>query len=358
MTRRFIAASVGAVVSAVTLRAITRRAAARLLAPPTARQDVPDVARALDALGGEVVRFRARDGLGLAARWLPADSSPALDAWRPDAHDAIVLLHGWSGSSAPVLVEYGPFLRETAGVLGLDFRGHGNSEDGQTTFGLREIEDVAGALSWLGERGIERVALVGMSMGGIAAIAAVVILGDGSLASADTDPAAPAHVAPVRRPRIVAVVADSVAPELAVPIVSRLRGPGRRIVAARLLDAAARTLGADPREIEPRRIVGLLEGTPLVLISGAADTTVPVADSRRLAAAAPPGTVHWVVPGAEHGRAHESDPSGYETRVTDHLRRAFASAGDPGPIIGAPVEGSPDSPEPADVPDPAIPVED
>ena len=73
--------------------------------------------------------------------------------------------------SRPTCVEYGPFLRRTAGVLGLDFRGHGGSDDGPTTFGLLETEDIAGALAWLGERGITRVAMVGTSMGGITAIA-------------------------------------------------------------------------------------------------------------------------------------------------------------------------------------------
>ena len=262
------------------------------------------------------------------------------------------------GSSGPDLVEYGPFLRRTAGVLGLDARGHGGSDDAPTTFGSREIEDVAGALTWLGERGIERVALVGLSMGGMTAIAAVAVLGDGSLSNADADPDAPAHVAPPRRPRIVSVVADSVAPELIVPIASRLRSIGRRFLAARLLDAVARTLGADPRETEPLRMVGLLEGTPLLLISGDADATVPLADATRLADAAHTGATHWIVPGAEHGRAHATDPAGYESRVTDHLRRSYGSGRQAGPIIGAPGERSPELADPVDVPDPASPVED
>lgn len=366
MIRRAAAASIGAVVSVLTLRALARRGGDRLLAAPRTTPDEAGLGAALDALGGEVVRIRSRDGLRLTARWLPAEASSEMpsgmpsgaEAWRPDPHEAILLLHGWSGSSTPDLVEYGPFLRRTAGVLGLDARGHGGSDDSPTTFGLREVEDVAGALTWLGERGIERVALVGMSMGGMSAIAAVAVLGDGSLASADADLSAPAHVAPPRRPRIVAVVGDSVAPDLVVPIASRMGGPGRRIMAARLLDAAARTLGADPRETEPRRVVGLLEGTPLLLISGDADTTVPLADARRLADVAPAGTTHWIVPGAEHGRAHAMDPVGYESRVTYHLRRAYASERETGPIIGAPVAGSPDLGDLIDVPDPVSHVED
>lgn len=329
MIRRAIVATVAAIGSVLTLRAVARRGGERLLTMSRTRPGEAALGPALDALGGEVVRVRSRDGLSLGARWLPAET--AADAgddgdWRSDPHEAILLLHGWSGSSTPDLVEYGPFLRRTAGVLGLDFRGHGGSDLAPSTFGLREVEDVAGALAWLGERGIDRVALVGLSMGGATAIAAVAVLGDGTLRSTDADPAAPAHVAPPRRPRIVAVVGDSVAPELVVPVASRLRGPASRLIAGGLLGAAARSLGADPRETEPLRVAALLEGVPLLLISGEADTTVPLGDARRLAAAAPPGTVHWIVPDAEHRQAHQVDRDGYEMGVARHLREAFASA--------------------------------
>jgi pimeloyl-ACP methyl ester carboxylesterase len=107
-----------------------------------------------------------------------------------------------------------------------------------------------------------------------------------------------------------------------------------------MLDAAASTIGGDPRETEPGRVVRLLEGTPLLLISGDADSTVPPADARRLAAAAPSGTVHRIVPGAGHGRAHATDPVGYEAVVTDHLRRVFTSSRGARPIIASPGRSS------------------
>ncbi len=354
MIRRIGLAVVAVTASIVTLRIVLGRGADRLLAGERTSPDEATLGPSLDALGGEVVRFRSRDGTPLAGRWLPASAEePAgdVDDWRPDPHDAIVALHGWSGSAAPDLVEYGPFLRRTAGVFGVDFGGHGGSAPAPTTFGMREIEDVAGALSWLGARGVERVALVGWSMGGITAIAAVAVLGDGTLASADVDAAAAAHVPPAPRPLIVAVVADSVTPELVVAIGSRLPGPARRLLAGRLLDAAARKLGGDPRETEPRRVVGLLEGTPLLLISGDADATVPIEDARRLADSAPVGTRHLVVPGADHTRAHATAPAVYEEAVTGHLRAAFARAAH-APIIHG--SGTPSS----DTPRPASPAED
>ncbi len=321
MIRRLLLAAGAIVVPIVSLEILTRRGARRLLDRPRTFPDEGSLGPALDALGGEVVRIRARDGLRLSARWVSAEGGDA--EWQPDPHEAILLLHGASGSIAPHLVEYGPFLRCTAGVLGLDARGHGGSEDSPTTFGLREVEDVAGALAWLGERGIERVAMVGMSMGGITAIASVAVLGDGSLVGTDIDPAAPAHVAAARRPRIVAVIADSVPPELETVAVPFVRGPRPRMLAARLFDGVARTLGGDPRDTEPIRVIGLLEGVAVLLISGDRDPIVPVADAQRLVAAAPAGSVLWVVPGADHRESHRVDPAGYEERTTSHLRLAF-----------------------------------
>jgi pimeloyl-ACP methyl ester carboxylesterase len=332
------AIALAAVATAVTLPAVAigyvlRRGSRSLLDAPRTRADEAELAPAVDALGGEIVRLRARDGVRLAGRWLPAEheadgTDAAGDAWRPDPYEAIVLLHGYSGSIAPNLVEYAPFLRRTAGVLALDFRGHGDSDAAPTTFGMHEVEDVAGALAWLGERGIRRAALFGTSMGGMTAIAAVAILGDGMLAGADMDLDAPAGVVPPPRPRIVAVVADSVAPELVIPVASRIGSPFPRFVAGRLFDAAARTLGTDLRDTEPIRMIGLIEPVPLLLIHGEDDATVPIADGRRLASAAGPTAEHWVVPGADHSAAHEVVPDAYETRVTATLRAAFASARD------------------------------
>ena len=142
-------------------------------------------------------------------------------------------------------------------MLGLDFRGHGDSDDGPTTFGLLEIEDVAGALAWLGERGITRVALFGTSMGGITAIAAVAVLGDGTLAAADGDPTAPRDVDSRRARRSSA--SSPIRPRRSSRSRSR---PGCAVRPAaswrpRLFDGATRVLGADPRATEPIRVVGL-----------------------------------------------------------------------------------------------------
>ncbi|MEA2546701.1 MAG: uncharacterized protein QOI09_1974 [Chloroflexota bacterium] len=340
------------------------RGATRLLAAPRIGPDEAGLQADLDALGGEVIRLRSRDGLKLAGRWLPsevgqvgggrpgvaggdtagdgkADTDPALP-WQPDPYEAILLLHGWTGSVAPDLVALGPTLRRTSGVLGLDFRGHGGSDDGPTTFGLLEIEDVAGALAWFGDRGIRRVALVGSSMGGVVALASIVVLGDGSLAAADLDPDAPAASIGAPRPRIVGAVVESVAPDLRIPVANRIGAPVggaiRRAIAARMFAEAGRRVGGDLRATEPIRVIGLVEPVPLLLIHGSADRTVRPADGRRLAAAAGPAAEHWEAPGADHGQARAADPAAWDERVSAFLRRAFVAGREAVAIIGRPVE--------------------
>jgi pimeloyl-ACP methyl ester carboxylesterase len=342
--RRGLLAIGSIVVPVASFGFLVQRGAARLLDAPRTLPEEAALGPALDALGGEILRIRSRDGLRLTARWLEAE--PGDDGWSVDPHEAILLLHGYSGSIAPDLVEYAPFLRRTAGVFGLDFRGHGGSDPAPTTFGLREVEDVAGALAWLGERGVRRVALHGSSMGAGTALAAVAVLGDGTLPGPEIEPDRPIGLALAPRPRVVAIVADSASSELPVPIAGRLRLPIlRRQVADLLFAGAARRVGEDLRATEPIRIVGLVEPVPILFIHGEADTTTPVADAQQLAAAAGPSAELWTVPQAEHSGAHAAEPLAYERRVTAFLRRHFAGARDDVPIIGtqmapAPKDGS------------------
>ena len=331
------------------------RLAARLLEAPRTAPHEAELKAAVDALGGEIVQLRSRDGLRLAARWLPAEIGPVAgdggadgrSPWEPDPYEAILLLHGWTGSVAPDLVDEGPTLRRTAGVLGLDFRGHGASADAPTTFGLHEIEDVAGALAWLGERGIRRVALVGSSMGGVVGIAAAVVLGDGRLAQADDDPTAPAAVLAAPRPELVGIVAESVAADLRIPIANRMPLPVggilRRAIAGRMFAAAGRRVGGDLRATEPGRVIRLVAPLPLLLIHGGADRTVRPADGRRLARLAGEGSEHWEVPGAEHGQARRAAPAQWDERVSQFIRQAFFVAREAVPIIHASGEPTADS---------------
>ena len=356
MIRRLGGAAVGLTAGVVggrwALARFAGRGAERLLAAPRRAPGEEDLGPALDALGGEIVAIRSRDGLRLSARWLHSVVHEPGDGWRPDEREAVLLIHGWSGSIAPDLVEYGPMLRRTAGVLGLDLRGHGESDDGPASFGVREVDDVGGALRWLGERGVRRVAIVGSSMGAVVALAAVAVLGDGSLAAADAESDPPAAPAPVPRPHIVGVVAESVPAELSSVVVGRLPGALprwlRRRLADRIFAVAAERLGADPRATEPIRVAPLVQPVPVLLIHGTSDDLVPATDGERLADAIGPGAERWIVPGGRHSRARLVDPAGYDDRVSSFLQAAFATGRGGGDDAGILAAAWPPSPAPGD----------
>jgi pimeloyl-ACP methyl ester carboxylesterase len=320
---RTLALAIGVVLPGIGRR-VRERVADRILDAPRRTPEEASLTAALDKLGGEVVRFRSRDGGRLAARWLTAEADPSGD-WVADPHEAILLLHGYTGSVAPDLVEYAPFLRRTARVLGLDFRGHGESDSGPTTFGITEVEDVAGALAWLGERGVTRVALFGTSMGGIVALASLAVLGDGRLPAADSDSDAPADVVEAPRPRIVAIVGDSVPPRLAGPVGRRRGRTLGPFVVERGFDALAQRLGADPRATEPARVAGLVEDVPVLVIHGGKDELIPLKDGKRLFSRLPEGAEHVVIEAGRHSGSHAAAPERYETEVTSFLRTSFGA---------------------------------
>ena len=116
----------------------------------------------------------------------------------------------------------------------------------------------------------------------------------------------------------------------------------------------------------PERLSEIAARPPVLLIHGEADTTVPIAEGRRLAALAGPNAEHWTVPGADHSGAHAVAGQDYERRVTDFLRMAFTSARGEDADRAADVPGPRDmmtGPGPQDAPPvepsaPAMPGED
>jgi fermentation-respiration switch protein FrsA (DUF1100 family) len=127
----------------------------------------------------------------------------------------------------------------------------------------------------------------------------------------------------------VALVGDSVPPDLPTVVANRMPGgPFRGLMARAMFRQAAARLGGDPRATEPGRVVTLVAPVPLLLIHGEADTTLPIARGRRLAKLAGDAAEHWVVPGAEHSGGHRAAPQEYELRVTTFLRAAFAAVRD------------------------------
>jgi uncharacterized protein len=105
-------------------------------------------------------RLVADDGTPLVGSYLPAGGSDA----------AVLLLHGFGANRRkPAYARLADGLSSRLPVLALDLRGHGAS-GGWSTFGDREVDDVAAGVRWLRRVGHGRVVVVGLSMGATAAM--------------------------------------------------------------------------------------------------------------------------------------------------------------------------------------------
>ena len=87
----------------------------------------------------------------------------------------LIGLHGIGDNKQQWLVPAVALQQRGYAVLLIDFRAHGESEGRYCTYGDHEAEDVASALAYLRQRGdvdMQRVGLMGLSLGGITALLA------------------------------------------------------------------------------------------------------------------------------------------------------------------------------------------
>jgi alpha-beta hydrolase superfamily lysophospholipase len=258
---------------------------------------------------------RPARALAAAAVVLESDSGVTLRGWlargRPGG-GAVLLLHG-VGSTRLSMVARARFLR-AAGytVLLPDLRAHGESEGGRTTFGAAESRDARAALALLRARAPgERVAVIGVSMGGAASL-----LGDAPLV-------------------VDAMVLESVYPTIDEAVVDRARawlGPfGAPLAPAFVRWYLPRATGVRASDLRPIDRIGRLT-SPVLLLAGTADRYTRIAESRRLFARAPEPKELWEVEGATHEDLHAFAPAEYERRILAFLARhlragAVASSG-------------------------------
>ncbi len=245
--------------------------------------------------------------------FMPRDMELRLSGWylqgEPDAPH-LIFVHGLnsvrSGDQALELADR--LVARGYNIVMFDLRGHGSSQDGRTSAGYFERQDVWGTYDYLTEhRGVapDQVGLIGFSMG-----------------------AATAILAAAAEPDIRAVVADSpfaVAAELIAQETSQstpLPGwatpafiPAVSLLANWLYDI---DIGA----IAPEQAVAHLDYTVLV-IHGDADTRIPVSHGERVTEAGPPGTRLWRVAGAGHVAALATSPDEYAERLAAYLDTRF-----------------------------------
>jgi len=243
----------------------------------------------------EDVRFPARgDGVEIAGWYLPADG----------AQQAVILVHGRDASRSAAITGHFPELAtalQKAGfaVLMLDLRGYGESGAGRFTFGLKERQDVLGAVDWLTGQGFApgSIGALGISLGAAATIGAA-----------------------AAEPAIGAVATDSAFADINTLITEQWEtasGLPRPFLYSALFVARLLT-GVDITAARPVAELPLIANRPLLLIHCVADDYIPSANLESLHEAAPAAQT-WPITGSncKHAEGYNVDPTAYAQRVAE-----------------------------------------
>jgi len=254
----------------------------------------------------EDVRFQSRDGVDLAAWWVPTD--------RRDA--AVVILVPGRGSCRhdPVLLlPAGMLHRNGFAVLLVDPRDQGDSEivDGRYAGGTQEYPDVLGAWDWLRTRGLpaDRIGILGESNG-----ASTVVIAAGE------------------EPEIAATWEDSGYSDTTMAIREEVRYAGYPEILTVGGSLWARLFGIDLDEHRPIDAVAKIGERPLMIVHGVSDDRVQPHHAldfarAREAAIGKGGSFlePWFVAGAEHVQAAFAAPEEYERRLVTFFGGALGA---------------------------------
>ena len=253
------------------------------------------VAAAPADLGGHAVQFHSASGADIAGWLVPGKRGAG----------AALLLHGVRADRA-AMYRRAKFLA-AAGytALMIDFQAHGESVAPYITFGYLESRDAAAALAFLRNAAPgERVGVIGLSMGGAAALLAEPPL------AAD------------------ALVLEEVYPTIEEAIADRMRlqyGEAGDAMVPLFTWQMPLRIGIHPQDLHPIDRIGTVH-VPKLLIAGAEDRHTTLAESDRLFAAAAEPKEYWVVRGAGHDDFHTLQGPIYETRVLAFFERWLRNA--------------------------------
>lgn len=268
---------------------IVGQSADRLLYP---RRTLPSQTPADFGLTAETVRFSAGD-VEIAA-WFVPPAEAANGA-------ALVYVHGFGGNRGALLEQAAAMHQAGYGALLLDMRNHGESGDAISTWGYAEANDVIAAYNYLLTRpevNPGRIGLVGKSMGGAAVAQAAVQLPDLAVLVLESTYSSFEENLPNIMPSIAR------APGFLAPLVfSRM-------------DAAAAEPLTEIRTVEAVKALNV----PLLLVHGAEDRLVPLAQGQAIFAAANEPKVLYTVPGAGHLDIFTIDPAAFAAQMQAFLQ--------------------------------------
>lgn len=228
--------------------------------------------------GEEEVEFSARDGTVIRGTYTKGRRNAG----------GVIVLHGVSDGRTR-MAGWSSMLGERGyHALRMDWRAHGRSEGSVVTFADRERQDLEAAFEWLRSRpGVDgsEIAIVGTSMGA-------------GVALSSTEALAPSG--------LVGIVAFAPPSDYSMIIERRISGLGQAAMLARFfVDFVSRGLGHEsPLHLRPARALARGPNVPVLLFHGDDDHTIPLEQSRKLAALVPSVELHTLA-----GVGHDEIPA-------------------------------------------------
>jgi len=218
-----------------------------------------------------------------------------------DSNATIVIAHGYGGNKAGCL-DYAEFLHKASyNLLLFDFRAHGESEGNWTSNGYYESDDIIAAVNYLKENFstyAEKIGVLGISMGGKAAI----------IASAKTE-------------EIDAVVADSAPAGFieSMNLRERVGMKSSKVISLFVIEDLVSYLYELQTGISEDRNKALnyvdRMNSAMLIIHGDKDGIVPVKDAYLLYERAKGPKSIWIVNNTGHHGAHQWHRVEYEGNV-------------------------------------------
>lgn len=233
-------------------------------------------------------------------------SGSKLSGWfGPGRHGAgsVILMHGIKANRLEML-DRARFLNAAGfSVLLFDFQAHGESTGEYISFGHLEALDARAAFDFLrAKTPAERIGLIGVSLGGAAAILSEPVI--------DAD----------------AMVLEAVFASFKQATENRVAlylGRSATWLAHPLIWQAKARLGFDPQGLNPAGQINRIRA-PLLLIAGDADAHATLAEMELIYARANDPKELWIVPGARHVDFHRHAKVEYERRVLAFLSKNLA----------------------------------
>lgn len=220
----------------------------------------------------QIINLTTPDGVNIKGSYVAGKSANS---------PAILMLHGNGARRDRFATHFARFNDAGYAVMAIDFRGHGQSDDDEKSYGVRESIDARTAFDWLtNKQQSANIGVVGVSLGGAAAL----IGSDGPL---------PAD----------AMILQAVFPDIKRAIGNRTKSImgdiGGALIEPLLSYQSIIRYGVWPDEISPVEAASRFNGASFV-IGGGTDQYTPAIETRELQRALDPDEQAWILDGYGH----------------------------------------------------------